>query len=285
MSAIDSTTIENALQSWVSATSGIPGSRVIWSYQDDDRPSNPWISLLLTDVVRSGLGWVDVEPNPFSFADKTYTADATTDQLASTAHGLSTGDGPFRVTSTGTPPGGLAVGIDYWAVKVDADHVKAASSFQNAVAASPVTIDITSAGTGTQKIVSTAATVRAGQEILQVVRCNYSAHLSVQCYADAPTGPQNPVAILLNVAASSLLPSIRDGLEAAGVGITDVGQVRAVGEVINTAGFEPRAQMDVTLWIVAEVSETGTIIDNVTLETTVTEEDGVTVKDATVTIP
>lgn len=91
------------------------------------------------------------------FADATFTA-ATTDVVTITAHGLLTGDGPFRVSSSTTLPAGLAAATDYWIIKIDANTFKFASSLANAVAGTAV--DITDTGTGTHTMVDTASTLR-----------------------------------------------------------------------------------------------------------------------------
>lgn len=81
----------------------------------------------------------------------TFTADNTTDQLTITGHGLTTGDGAalVRNTSGGTLPGGLAAVTEYWIVRIDANTIKLATSAANALATTPVTVDITSNGSGT----------------------------------------------------------------------------------------------------------------------------------------
>src|SRR4051794_34561802 len=84
----------------------------------------------------------------------TFIADSTTDQLTIIGHGLNTGDGPMGVRNIGgalpaaTPA--LNPASDYWAIRIDADHVKLATSSANANAGSA--IDITSNGTGTQQL-------------------------------------------------------------------------------------------------------------------------------------
>jgi len=79
----------------------------------------------------------------------TFTADSTTDQLTSVGHGINTGDGPGLVRNVnGSLPGGLVTLTDYWFIRVDADHLKVATSNANALAGTAV--DITSNGTGTQ---------------------------------------------------------------------------------------------------------------------------------------
>lgn len=75
-----------------------------------------------------------------------FTATASTDQLAATAHGLNTGDGPVAVRGlSGAAP--LAPVTNYFAIKIDANTVKLATSAANALAGTA--IDITSNGSGT----------------------------------------------------------------------------------------------------------------------------------------
>jgi hypothetical protein len=78
----------------------------------------------------------------------TFTADSGTDQLAITAHGLLTGDGPFATRNVGGAlPGGLAAVTSYFVIRVGADAIKAATSSTNAHAGTA--IDITDNGSGT----------------------------------------------------------------------------------------------------------------------------------------
>ncbi len=83
---------------------------------------------------------------------------ANADTLQLTAHGLSTGDGPIHVLTTGTVPGGLALLTNYYAINAGANLVKLAESLADALAGTAV--DITSAGTGTHSITSVSATIR-----------------------------------------------------------------------------------------------------------------------------
>jgi hypothetical protein len=78
--------------------------------------------------------------------------DTATDQLTIVGHGLNTGDGFNAIYSPdgGAIPTGLAPVTDYWAIRVDADHVKLADSSANALAGTA--IDITSAGSGTLQL-------------------------------------------------------------------------------------------------------------------------------------
>lgn len=114
-----------------------------------------------------------------TYTNPTFTATAATDQLAIAAHGMSTGDGPFRVTNSGGAlPTGLAVDTDYWVIKVDADNIKLASSKANALAATA--IDLTSAGTGTHTLnTATNDVIMAGlvDRLNGVTGKNYTAAL------------------------------------------------------------------------------------------------------------
>lgn len=78
----------------------------------------------------------------------TFTANATTNQLTITAHGLNTGDGPATpYTAAGTLPAPLVALTDYWIIRDDANNVRLATSQANAIAGTAV--DLTTAGSGT----------------------------------------------------------------------------------------------------------------------------------------
>jgi hypothetical protein len=57
------------------------------------------------------------------------------DIFTETGHGLLTGDGPIRLTTSGTLPTGLALATDYWIIKATDDTFKLAHSLSNALAA------------------------------------------------------------------------------------------------------------------------------------------------------
>lgn len=78
----------------------------------------------------------------------TQMSDANTslDWVQVTGHGLTTGDGPFRAYTTGTLPGGLFVATDYYAVFYDSNRIQFATSYADAVAETPIVVDITSVG-------------------------------------------------------------------------------------------------------------------------------------------
>ncbi len=84
-------------------------------------------------------------------ADATFTAEADDDLATLTAHGMITGDGPFRVSNAGGGlPAGLAAATDYWALVASDNTFKFATSLANALA--ETTIDLTTDGTGTQTL-------------------------------------------------------------------------------------------------------------------------------------
>jgi len=96
---------------------------------------------------------------PLVMADNAITSIANgSDTFTKVAHGLLTGDGPVRATTSGTLPAGLEIDVDYWVIKLTNDTLKLASSFELAIAGTP--IDITTDGTGTMTLVDTADTSR-----------------------------------------------------------------------------------------------------------------------------
>ena len=76
-----------------------------------------------------------------------------TDVIADTAHGFTTGEGPVRLTSSGTLPAGLALATDYWIIAVDANNIALAVS--RASALDDVRVDITAAAGGGTHTVNT----------------------------------------------------------------------------------------------------------------------------------
>lgn len=90
--------------------------------------------------------------------DTVESVDLTDNELDLTAHGLETGDGPIRFTTSGTLPTGLATGTDYYVIAVNANSISLATSAANAYAGTE--IDLTGAGSGTHTLVDTADTQR-----------------------------------------------------------------------------------------------------------------------------
>ncbi len=89
-------------------------------------------------------------------ADDVEGVTAASDLMTIVAHGLHTGDGPVRMTTTTTLPAGLALATDYYVVRLSADTFGLATSRANALAGTK--IDITDAGTGTHTITGSNTT-------------------------------------------------------------------------------------------------------------------------------
>ena len=60
-------------------------------------------------------------------------------------HGLTTGDGPYQLT--GTLPGGLSTGTNYWVIATNTNVFEFATSYANATASTPTGISLTSSTT------------------------------------------------------------------------------------------------------------------------------------------
>jgi hypothetical protein len=113
------------------------------------------------DITTNGTGVHTLSDyiTPLVFADRTFTALASDNGCYFTAHTLESGDGPFRLTTTGVLPAGLALATDYYVITYGDDAVRLAATRADALAATPV-IDITDAGTGVHTISDTAGTER-----------------------------------------------------------------------------------------------------------------------------
>lgn len=102
-------------------------------------------------VTVEGEGMAATDVSYTTLADITFTADNTTETFTSVAHGMTSGDGPFRVSNSGGAlPAGLAVDTDYWVITVTADTFQLATSKANALAGTELLI--TTDGTGTQTL-------------------------------------------------------------------------------------------------------------------------------------
>lgn len=252
-------TVEDALRTWLVVGSGLADTKVVWSDEPLPRPAPPYITIGLTAVRTIGQDWKTVSENPLVFADFVVVANAPLDALDAVAHGLQTGDGPFRLTTTGSAPAGLSVGVDYWAIRISADRFQVASTFQNAIAL--VEIAILAAGTGVHSIVDTADTRRAGQEIIHGVKGRRELIFGLQCFDGTRTGVGSCAAILEKVKTALRLPSVHAGLRTAHVGVAGMGNVVPIRTgSLGVARFEPRAILEVRAFISSEVSEISTFI-------------------------
>ncbi len=258
------TTIEDAIFDWIKSTSGLADSQILWEKQGYQRPTGPWIGIR-AGIKRRGIDWVDVKDKILSVADQNFTTvDTATDRITVTGHPYVTGDGPFRLTTTGTLPGGLATTTDYWIVVVDANTISLAATFPNSVAASPTLVDITDAGSGTHTIAGTSTTARAGQEISATVRGPRMLTISLQCYGGGATGSTRPAAILHDVITKSALPSVADALTTAGIAIASFSEVNELDIVLGPV-TDSRGILTVFAHIAEEITEDATYIETVAI--------------------
>jgi hypothetical protein len=103
-------------------------------------------------ITAKGVGVTDTTVTYTALADLTITSVANaSDAFTVVAHGMTTGDGPYRLSNSGGGlPTGSAVDTNYWIIKLTADTFSIASSKANAIALTAV--NITSDGTGTHTL-------------------------------------------------------------------------------------------------------------------------------------
>lgn len=104
----------------------------------------------------TGAELYGAEQEPITLAAGTVSGlNVAADTLTITAHGYLVGDGPLYVSSTVAIPAGLNAVTAYYAIVVDANTIKLATSVANTLAG--IAIDITSAGSGTITVTPTGA--------------------------------------------------------------------------------------------------------------------------------
>ncbi len=260
-SAIKWSTVEDAIWAWIVAGSGLAGDHVTWAQQTAPRPSGEFISMRLTVLSRSGRDWLDRYDNVIALPTLTITAVSTSlSTLTIAGHNLLTGTGPL--VFGGVPPAPLALETKYWPIVVDANTIKLASSFQNAMTLVPLALT----NTGTSPTLgSTPTTAIAGQEISQRARGPRQGVLTLQCFAGTPTGGAatgftSPTAILHDAISSYVLESRSFALNAAGIGVGRVDPIQSIDGIVNSVKFEPRAIGTVHLHLASELVETSTYI-------------------------
>jgi hypothetical protein len=97
-----------------------------------------------SSVLELATGTMANDRHPLIVADFAITAtDQVNDRVTKAAHGLETGDGPFRPTTTA---GNLNAAVDYWAIYYSDNEVSWATSLANAYAG--VKVDINADVTG-----------------------------------------------------------------------------------------------------------------------------------------
>lgn len=112
-----------------------------------------WISGTTSPDYALALGTMTNKRRALIVADFTITAtDTVNDRITKVAHGLETGDGPLRPTSTA---GGVVSGTDYWVIKFDNDQISLATTLLNAYAGTKLDITATVGSMIFQDTVST----------------------------------------------------------------------------------------------------------------------------------
>lgn len=267
-------TLVSAIALWMRTATGIAADRIRWAKQGQvaPRPASPgpWIELREMGGGAGGPDWATLARNPLVIPDDAIeSVDATANTLTLTAHGLQTGDGPVRLTTTGTLPGGLATATDYWAIRSSADAIQLAATFLGAIE-TPTPIDITDAGTGTHTLVDTADTLRVGEELIATTRGTRMLTLAISCFGGDATGDNSSEAYLDRARAAAALPGLRATMRAAGAVVASIGQTRDVSMARSSVVFEPRATMDArivvdppvlteTLSVIATAEAVGTV--------------------------
>lgn len=254
-------TIENAIQAWIVGATGLAGDHVIWQDQNKGRPTPPFVTMTGGDRPLGFDRVTTIDVALVATVAPTVVTPAT-DTFTAAAHGRSTGDGPFQAFTTGSLPGGVSPATNYWLVVVDANTLKLSASFLGSIASSPTVVDVTSAGSGTLTFESTPDTVSHGKEIQQTARGDRAFTVSIQAYVGdgQSIGQPSARAIVSDIIAAAYLPSVRQALNDAGVGVGGFGIVRQIPQIIDTVVYEPRAQVDADLFITSELSELDTYI-------------------------
>lgn len=138
----------------------------------------PTVGTPITISVKAdGATSTDISVTPLAdivFAPSDVTTG--TDVVVMTAHGMTTGNGPYRVIATTTLPAPLAIDTNYWIIAPDANSIKFATSYANAIALTA--IDLTTQGTDNHLLTRDANDVMVAQlvdRLNSVVGNNYIA--------------------------------------------------------------------------------------------------------------
>ncbi len=260
--------IRNALFTWVQNTSGLAASKVIWAEQIGDVPSGTYITINVVGSEAVGQDANRVSDNLKTIADDDVdTVDFANDELDVAAHAYTTGDGPMQLVTSDTLPTGLELATDYWIVVIDAGTIQLADTFAKAIAAVPTPVTFSDVGVGTHTIEDTETTAAAGAEINHSALGSREVSFEIRCYVDDAAAVGQAISILELVKTKASLPTVRDALDTAGIGLGAMSSVTRFSGVVGSTVLEPRSMLDATLWLAAEESETGTYIETVqTLE-------------------
>jgi hypothetical protein len=103
----------------------------------------------------------------------------------------------------------------------------------------------------------------SGNELTVTAQGVREMRLTIQCFGTGAIGNAGPVAILDRVVSCRHLPSYNHNLNTAGIGVGSIGAVLLINGVDKDAQPLPRAVVDVTITLSAEVSETTTFVETV----------------------
>jgi hypothetical protein len=176
------------------------------------------------DLTTTGTGATSLQP-----FDSVFTADSSTDTLTVADHRLSTGariwfasTGTLPAPLLDTPPGDDPAGVDYFAIRVDKDHIKVATTRANAKAGTA--INLSTNGTGTHWFSPVAFHFDIEQGTLSVSGANTFAYVPTRAYART----ESPLAALAWATTTSALPDLTIPLQEASDGGTIFNRFRGV---------------------------------------------------------
>lgn len=106
-----------------------------------------------------------------------------------------------------------------------------------------------------------------GQELILTTYGTRRGMLSVQCFAEDPSG-RSAMAILMDVVGAAYQPDVRALLNKNRVGLSWFRPVRSVGAAINRTQFEPRAVFEVVFFATSIAVATTTYIERVKIDPT-----------------
>lgn len=92
--------------------------------------------------------------------------------------------------------------------------------------------------------------------------------LTFVCYAASQAALTSALGYLEAVRSALVLPSVNDALDAAGIGIGEIGPAVSMGEIV-AAQWEPRGRMEATGFMASEITEAGSYIETVEVEGTI----------------
>ncbi len=250
------TAIEKALQDFVCWTSGLDDTHVIFD-DGKPRPEGTYISLVVDHEDGPANDDDRYEHNPLVL-DPDVVEDVTGNALTLTAHAYKRGDS-IQLTTDGTLPAPLALATSYYLIADDANTVRVAATRHDALIGNAIVL--LDAGTGTHTIVTTASSLRVGEEIKILKVGPRHCEMQVQAYSTAPTGPGSARAVLTRMVNRSELPTAVAILDAAGVGGAGFDTVQMIPGIANRDMYQGRAVTAFTFFIVASEYELGTTIE------------------------